>query len=86
MIRYYLFEKKADGSLQGKLTVIALQDDGVRMVLVSCISLHPNDFREIVLKDRNLGQISVVYESSYPIDGVNPPTAVEPFVCLVKRA
>jgi hypothetical protein len=65
--------------------VIATDDDGVRMILVSCVSLHPNDFREIVLKDRNLVEIPVVYESPHPIPGANPASVAPPFVCLVRR-
>lgn len=84
-MRYYLFEKKADGTLHGRMTVIALFDDGERMRVVSCVDLSPNIFREIVLKGEDLVPFSVVYEATLDVPGVNPPNVVEPYVFQVKR-
>jgi hypothetical protein len=85
MIRYYLYERDANGTLHGKGSVIALEEDETRMIIVSSVPLDPQFFREIVLKEEHSDGFNVTYEADISLGGATPRSSVSPFVCQVKR-
>lgn len=85
MERYFLFEKRDDGSLHGGKTVISIQDNEESMIIISPVELHPNKFREIVLRDKDFNKFLVVFEEMIDVPGVSHPGVAIPYVCQVKR-
>ena len=82
--RYYLFAKTSAGP-NGRGTVLSVYEDEQHLILVSPVSLHPNDFPDIVLRDDEREEFEVIFDYPLSVAGVNPASAVPPFVCQVKR-
>jgi hypothetical protein len=59
--------------------------DGDSVIVISPLDLSPIYFREIVLQDSNLDDVSYIFEAILTQRGVCPPSVVAPYVVQIKR-
>lgn len=83
MKRYYVYDRRADGSLHRAGTAVCAQDNGRQMVIIASDKL--NDFFDVELGLDTGDPFVVNLLREVAVEGAGHPAALAPHVYLVER-